>query len=183
MTISPIDIQQHQFKSRLIGYEKSGVDHYLELIAEELERYHRQVQELKEELSHTRASLQELRQRESTVKETLMTAQQITGEIKSNAHKEAEICLAEAELEAEQIVREAQNRRAQLLNEIQEIRRQKVSFESSLRGLVEAHLRMLNLEPLSLDDISVEGRWAPAIESGSPSLSQPEKPQEDFQDE
>lgn len=182
MTISPIDIQQHQFKSRLVGYEKSGVDHYLELIAEELERYHRQVQELKEELSHAKASLQELRQRESTVKETLMTAQQITGEIKSNAHKEAEICLAEAELEAERIVREAQNRRLQMLNEIQEIRRQKVSFESSLRGLVEAHLRMLNLDPLSLDDVSVEGRWTPAIESAPAPRSQPEGSKEDYRD-
>ncbi len=29
MTITPIDIQQHRFKTRAIGYEKTGVDHYL----------------------------------------------------------------------------------------------------------------------------------------------------------
>lgn len=148
MSITPIDIQQHQFKTRPIGYEKGGVDHYLEQIAEELENYHRQVQELKEELTHTKAALQEMRQRESAVKETLLTAQQVTEEIKANAHKEAEIYLAEAELEAERIIYDAEKRRLQLRNEIQEIRRQKISFESSLRGLVEGHLRMLDIEAL-----------------------------------
>jgi len=152
MSITPIDIQQHQFKTRLIGYEKGGVDDYLEQLAEELERYHRQVQELKEELARTKVALHEMRQRESTVKETLLTAQLITEELKSNAHKEAEICMAEAELEAERIVHDAENRRLHLLNEIQEIRRQKVSFESSLRGLVEGHLRMLDIEALPMDE-------------------------------
>ncbi len=146
MTITPIDIQQHQFKTRPIGYEKGGVDHYLEQIAEELERYHRQVQELKEELARTKVALQEMQQRESTVKETLLTAQQVTEDLKANAHKEAEISLAEAELEAENIVRGAENLRMHLLNEIQEIKCQKVSFESALRGLIEGHMRMLDLE-------------------------------------
>lgn len=148
MSITPIDIQQHQFKTRPIGYEKSGVDHYLEQIAEELEGYHRQVQELKEELALTKAALEEMRQRESAVKETLLTAQQVTEDIKTNALKEAEISLAEAELEAERIIYDAARQRLQLLNEVQEIRRQKVSFESSLRGLVEGHLRMLDIDIL-----------------------------------
>ncbi len=164
MTITPIDIQQHQFKTRFIGYEKGGVDHYLEQLAEELERYHRQVQELKEELAHTKAALQEMLQRESTIKETLLTAQQVTEELKANAHKEAEISLAEAELEAERIVRDAENRRLYLLNEIQEVRRQKISFESSLRGLVEGHLRMLDIEALPMDGNAPVAQTASEIE-------------------
>lgn len=152
MTITPIDIQQHQFKTRPLGYEKSGVDHYLEQIAEELENYHRQVQELKEELAHTKAALQEIRQREAAVKETLLTAQQVTEEIKANAHKEAEISLAEAELEAERIIYHAECRRNQLIDEIQEIKRQKISFESSLRSLVDSHLRMLDIGALPSEE-------------------------------
>lgn len=170
MTISPIDIQQHQFKTRLAGYEKTGVDHYLELIAEELERYHRQVQELKEELAHSRTALQELRQRESTVRETLMTARQVADEINTNARKEAEMCLAEAEMEAERIVAEAHARRSRLLNEIQEIRRQKVAFESGLRGIIEGHLRILDLDVLGLEEPSFAGESVTEIEA--PSLKQ-----------
>ncbi len=172
MTITPIDIQQHQFKTRLAGYEKTGVDQYLELIAEELERYQWQVQELKEELARTRQSLQELQQRESTVRETLMTARQVADEIKSSARKEAEMCLAEAEMEAEQVVAEAHSRRFLLLNEIQEIRRQKIAFESNLRGIIEGHLRILELDARNLEEPSVDGESVAEIEA-PPSTQRP----------
>lgn len=146
MTITPIDIQQHRFKSRPMGYEKAGVDRLLEQVADELERYHRQVQELKEELSRNRAALSEMRQREEMLKKTLLMAQQMTEDIKANALKEAEILIAEAGMQAEKIVQEAENQRSRLIGEIREIKQQKVNFESSLRGLIDGHLRILDLE-------------------------------------
>ncbi len=168
MAISPIDIQQHQFKTRPIGYEKGGVDHYLEQIAEELENYHRQVQELKEELVRTKAALQEMRLRESAVKDTLLTAQKVTEEIKTNAHKEAEISLAEAELEAERIVYLAECRRQQLLDEIRDIKCQKVSFESALRGLVDGHLRMLDINRSEEEESATVKQIVTDIEPSAP---------------
>jgi cell division initiation protein len=150
MRISPIDIQQHQFKSSLFGYEKAGVDHFLELLAEELERVHLQGQELREELARTRAGLEEMQAREATLRETLLTTQRMTDEIKANARKEAEIAVAEARLYAEKIVRAAEERRLQLIREIQELKRQKVSFEAGLRAVVESHLRLLDLDVLAL---------------------------------
>lgn len=150
MSITPIDIQQHQFRTRPLGYEKAGVDHFLELLAEELERLHRQSQELKEELARTRASLEEMRSRELTLKETLLTTQRMTDDLKANARKEAEIIVAEAELRAEKIIRAAEERRIQLISEVQELKRQKISFETSLRTVVESHLRLLDLDVVAL---------------------------------
>lgn len=181
MAITPIDIQQHQFKTRPIGYEKSGVDHYLEQIAEELERYHRQVQELKEELSRTKAALQEMQQREATIKETLLTAQQVTAELKANAHREAEIALAEAELEAERIVYHAECRRKQLLDEIREIKCQKISFESALRGMVEGHLRLLDIERFDEEESAKIEQVVTDVESSAPEVL-PDLNQEEWQD-
>ncbi len=152
MTITPIDIQQHQFKTRPFGYDKAGVDHFLELVADELERLHKQSQEVREELARTRASLDEMRQREATLKETLLTTQRMTDELKSNARKEAEIIVADARLRAERIVRDAEERRIQLVSEIQEIKRQKISFETSLRALLENHVRMLDLEVVTVHE-------------------------------
>lgn len=150
MAITPIDIQQHQFKTRPLGYEKPGVDRFLELLADELERMHMQNQELKEELSRTRAALKEMRSREMTLKETLLTTQRMTDDLKANARREADIVLAEAELRSERIVRNAEERRIQLIGEIQEIKRQKISFESSLRALVEGHMRLLDLDVVAV---------------------------------
>lgn len=150
MRITPIEIQQHQFKSRLLGYDSSAVDQFLELLADELERLHKQNHELKETLARTRTALDQMKEREKALQETLMTAQQVTDELKSNARKESEIVLAEAKLQGEQIVRSAEERRIQLINEIQEVKRQKISFESGLRALIESHMKLLNLDVVSI---------------------------------
>lgn len=152
MRITPIDIQQQQFKTRLLGYETAGVDHFLEMLADELEKLHRQNQELKEELARTRTALDEMRSRESMLKETLLTTQRVSEEIKQNARNEGDIIITDAELKAERVVRDAEQRRIQLINEIQEIKRQKISFETSLRAMVESHLRLLNLDVVQLED-------------------------------
>lgn len=150
MAITPIDIQQHQFKSQLLGYDKAAVDRFLELVADDLERLHLQQQQTREELARTQEDLARMRERESTLKQTLITAQKVTDELRDNARKEAEVIIADAQVRAEQIVREAENRRIGLINEVQELKRQKVSFESGLRALVESHLRLLDLDALPL---------------------------------
>jgi len=151
MRITPIDIQQQQFKSRLMGYDKVGVDHFLELLAGEIERLLRQNQDLQEELARCKSTLAEMREREATLKETLLTTQKITDELKANARREAELVLTDAELRAERLMHNAEDQRLQLIGEIQEIKRQKIAFETSLRSLLEKHVRMLDLDVVEID--------------------------------
>lgn len=158
MRITPIEIQQHQFKTRLFGYDTAAVDNFLELLADELERLHQQSNELKESLARTRTALGQMRERERALQETLMTAQQVTEELKANARKEADVLLAEARIEGEQVVRDAAERRLQLVSEIQDLKRQKISFESGLRALVDAHLRILDMDILQLDEADRQAR-------------------------
>jgi len=158
MRITPIDIQQQQFKSRLMGYDKAGVDQYLEILAGEIERLLRQSQDLQEELARTRSTLNEMREREATLKETLLTTQRVTDELKANARREAELLLADAEVRAERLMHSAADRRLQLLDEIREIRRQKIDLETSLRSLLEKHVRMLDLNVRSIGTDQVDSR-------------------------
>ncbi len=150
MRITPIEIQQHQFKTRMFGYDTAEVDHFLEMLADELERLHVQNNELKESLARTRTSLEQMREREKAIQQTLMTAQQVTEEVKINARKEAEIVIAEAHLEGERVIRDANDRRLQLLNEIQEIKRQKISFEGGLRSMLDNHLKLMDMDALQV---------------------------------
>lgn len=152
MRITPIEIQQHQFKTRLIGYDTSAVDHFLEMLADELERLHKQNNELKESLARTRASLEQMRDREKALQQTLMTAQQVTEELKENARKEAEIVIADAHLQGERVIRDANERRVQLVSQIQDIKRQKLSFEGGLRALIENHLKLLDMDVLQIEE-------------------------------
>ena len=158
MRITPIEIQQQQFKTRMFGYDTSAVDHFLEMLADELERLHKQNNELKESLARTRTSLDQMRDREKALQETLITAQKVTEELKGNARKQAEIIVAEAHLEGEGVIRDASDRRAQLLSEIQEIKRQKISFEGGLRSLIENHLKLMDMDTLQIEEADPKTR-------------------------
>ena len=158
MRISPIDIQQQQFKTRAFGYDKGAVDRFLEALAEELERLVRQNLDLEEELTKTRTTLAEMREREATLKETLLTTQKVTDELKATARREVEVMLADAELRAERLLRGAEDRRIQLIEQIQEIKRQKIDFETTLRSLLEKHIRMLDMNVLSIAEGGDEPR-------------------------
>lgn len=158
MRISPIDIQQKQFKSRPFGYEKAAVDQFLEMLAEELERLVGKSQNLQESLDRVNATLGEMREREETLKETLVTTQKITQDLKSTARREVDVLMAEAEIKAERLMHNAEERRGQLIDEIQEIKRQKIDFEVSLRGLLEKHIRMIDLNTVALDAPDADAR-------------------------
>ncbi len=159
MRITPIEIQQHQFKSRLFGYDTTAVDSFLEMLADELERLYKQNNELKESLARTRTSLEQMRDREKTLQQTLMTTQQVTDDLKRNARKEADIVVAEAHLEGERIIRDANERRMQLINELQELKRQKLTFESGLRSSIENHLKLLDIDAIQIEEDDPPLSW------------------------
>ncbi|HEX8949393.1 MAG TPA: DivIVA domain-containing protein, partial [Dissulfurispiraceae bacterium] len=104
MRITPLDIQQKQFPMRFRGFDVDEVYSFLELIREELEELLRESASLKEQLGRADVQLQEYRNMETTLRETLMTAQQMVEDYKTNARKEAELILKEAELKADSMI-------------------------------------------------------------------------------
>lgn len=147
MNITPLDIQQQQFKGKMLGgLDPVDVDAFLQMVAAEMESLIRENSELKEQGRKISQQVEELSQREVTLRDTILAAQKITEEMKANAQKEATLLISEAELKGERIVADAENRLLQLNNQIHEVRRQKLQFESNLRSALESHLKMLNLE-------------------------------------
>jgi len=146
LRITPLDIQQQQFKGKMLGgLDPNDVDSFLQLVAQEMESLVRENDELKEQARKITLQMDELSQRESNLRETMLAAQKITEEMKNNAQKEATLLISEAELKAERILAGAENRLAQLNSNIHEVRRQKLQFETALKSLLETHLKMLSI--------------------------------------
>src|SRR5690606_10345190 len=118
-----------------------------------------------------------------TLKETLVLTQKITEELKSTARREVDVMMAEAEIKAERLMHNAEERRMQLIEEIQEIKRQKIDFEVSLRGLMEKHIRMLDLDTVAIEQ---QDAYARLLEEPLPFSKQPDQNSEvqasDFSD-
>ncbi|HEU0264157.1 MAG TPA: DivIVA domain-containing protein [Geobacterales bacterium] len=144
MKITPLDIQQQQFKGKFLGgLDPEDVDTFLQLLAQEMENLIRENSEQKEQLRRCATDLDRLSQQERTMREALISAQKVTEEMKSLAQKEAGLIVSDAEIKAEKILRDGELRLAQLKNDIQEMRRQKLQFEHGLRALLDKHLKML----------------------------------------
>jgi len=147
MNITPLDIQQQQFKGKMLGgLDPNDVDAFLQMVAAEMESLMRENTELKEQAKRVSLQLEEFTQREVSLRDTMLAAQKISEEMKANAQKEATLLISEAELKGERIVAEAENRLLQLNNQIHEVKRQKLQFESNLKSMLEAHQKMLSLE-------------------------------------
>lgn len=145
MRITPLDIQQQQFKGKMFGgLDPNDVDSFLQVVAGEMEGLVRENEEMKEEQARQSRELRDMAEKERELRETLLSAQRVIEEMKTNARKEADLIVSEAELRGERIVADAERQLAELKAAIEETRRQKVQFEVSLKALLESHSRMLS---------------------------------------
>jgi cell division initiation protein len=145
MKITPLDIQQQEFKRAFLGLEAREVRNFLDLCRDTVEALVRENASLRDEAERREAEVARFRERERVLQETLLTAQRMSDDMRQSAHKEAEIILAQAQLEGEKIVHNAQNRLLKLFEQIHELRRQKAQFETGLKRLLDWHQKLIDI--------------------------------------
>lgn len=142
--LTALDARRYDFGNALRGYDRARVDQFREQVAEELERLARQNQDLDTKARNFHEQLKSFRDREKALNEALVSAQQLRGEIREQAEREAQLIVREAQQEAERqlaAVRE-EMRRAQ--DDLQQILRTRRTFLSQLRNQLERQLSELN---------------------------------------
>jgi cell division initiation protein len=145
MNITPLDIQQQKFKTRIRGFDVREVDAFLEQMANVFESLKRNHKEMQEEVRRLELEIQGYRKREETFKRALLNSQKVLDQMKDNARKSAELIIAEAEVKAEKILNNAHNRLVQLHEDISELKRQRTQIEVQIGSIVEAHSKLLEL--------------------------------------
>ncbi|MBP1715521.1 MAG: DivIVA family protein [Deltaproteobacteria bacterium] len=143
MKITPLDIQQQQFRVKFRGFDMVEVDNFLDAVANEWEELLRENNRLKEEDRQKTEKIEELKGAERELRNALVSAQQICEEIKNNARKEGDLIIEEARGNARRIIEAAQTQAIQLQTEISRLSRQREEFKASLKSTVEMHLRLL----------------------------------------
>ncbi len=88
MKITPLDIQQQQFRVHRLwgGFDIEEVDNFLDLVAHEVEELIKENNLLREEDQRRLARIQELEGEREKIRETLLSVQQITEEMKKNGY-------------------------------------------------------------------------------------------------
>ncbi len=145
MRITPLDIQQKQYRKAFRGLDPEDVHQFLELVRSEFEDLVKENNSLKDELRRRLGEIEDYREREKTLKDTMMTAQRISEDIKTNAKKDAELVVSEAQVQADRTIQGAHARLVSIVEEINELKRQRSTYESGLKSLLESHTKLLDI--------------------------------------
>jgi cell division initiation protein len=151
MKITPLDIQQMQFRIGFRGYAKREVDQFLEDMAQTVENLTRDNQVLREKLAATEEQLAHLKKSESTLTNALVSTQALTDDLKQTAQRDAELIMKEAELKASELLREARVELAGTQRDISDLHKQRLLALERLRSTLRTFERMLEIE-LSEDE-------------------------------
>ena len=146
MKLTPLDIQQMRFSTRLRGYDREEVDHFLEVVTSAYEEVLKDHQTLRDQVSSLERKLSEWRGKEETISQAVLATQDVVKDLKQNAGREAELIVKEAELRAETLVRDAQLQVAAMEGELVHLRKQRVVAIERIRGVMQVFQTVLDTE-------------------------------------
>jgi len=144
--LTPLEIQKQSFARKLKGFDSNEVRAYLQLVAEEMESLLKDVDRLSRENVMLREDLDDHNQRERILKDTLLSAQKVSEEVKSNARKEAELIVKDAELLSERLVSQAMSRVADLERTIQDLKVERRAARNKLTATLDTIQQLLMLD-------------------------------------
>ena len=156
MNLTPLDIQQQQFRVRFRGFDIREVDRFIEKVAEAFTAMQSDNKSLREEIRRLKLETQGYKEREETFKRAMLNSQKVLEQMKENARKSAEVIIADAEVKAEKVLNRAHNRFSQLHEDITELKRQRMQIEVQIRSVIEVHSKLLEIGKESMDAMDAE---------------------------
>ncbi|HYD54246.1 MAG TPA: DivIVA domain-containing protein [Gemmatimonadaceae bacterium] len=138
--LTPLDVRRYDFGKSLRGYDPERVEQFRAQVAEELERLARLNQELELKARGFHEQLRAFRERDKAINDALISAQQLRGEIREQADREAQLVIREAKSEGERMLDSTRAEIRRLEDEIASLERARRSFLSQLRAVAERQL-------------------------------------------
>lgn len=146
MKITPLDIQQMVFRTKLRGYDREEVNRFLEELAQTVESLNRDNAMLRERLAMTEQQVSELKRTETTLSNTLVAAQSLADDVKRSANRDAELIVKEAELKAGEVIRQARVELGETQRDLSQLQKQRLLMVERMRATLHTFERMLDVE-------------------------------------
>ncbi len=157
MPLTPLDIHNKEFGRKLRGYDEDEVNEFLDQIIKDYEALIRENKDLHNQLSSVQDKLNHFATIEETLSKTIIVAQEAADEVRSNAKKEAQLIIKEAEKNADRIINESLAKSRKIALEMEELKKQASIYRTRFKTLLEAQLEMLHTDSWdSLENISTD---------------------------
>ncbi|MBF8982215.1 DivIVA domain-containing protein [Lutibacter sp. B2] len=141
--ITPLDIQNKEFKKSMRGYKESEVDAFLDEVIVDYEKIFKEKNDLKDKMDILNEQIEKYKVLERTLNNTLVIAQSTAEEVAKNAQKQAEFIIVEAEAKGIKIIESANNQVYRIQREYEEVKKQMHIFKTRFKTLLEAQLESI----------------------------------------
>jgi cell division initiation protein len=137
VSVTPIDLRQRRFRSRLNGFDKVEVAAFLVAVADDYEHTLREADHFRQELTKIEPILKEHREGEKTLRNTLLTAQRLSDEMKEQAEREGQRIVREAEDRAALLLAQTQLRLDEIQRDIDSLGLKRREIEATLEASID----------------------------------------------
>ena len=110
MALTPLDIQNKSFQTKMRGYEKDEVDDFLDLVVRDYEDSVQKNRELEKALKHAEEKLEYFNELKDALNQSIIVAQDTADKVKTSASKESEVIVTSAQNKADEMVANAKKR-------------------------------------------------------------------------
>lgn len=141
MRLTPMDINNKEFKKVLRGYDSEEVDEFLDKIVENYEELFKENSVLKEKITAMNEKIEHYSKIESTIQNTLLLAQNAAEQAKFSAQKESEIIIKSANDNAQRILDKAHNDVMGVNEEYDKIKQEFIKFRAKFRNFMNVQLQ------------------------------------------
>lgn len=168
MALTPLDIQNKDFSTKMRGYNQDDVDDFLDQVTRDYEDTLQKNRELEKSLKHAEEKLQYFNELKDALNQSIIVAQDTADKVKSSANKESEMIItsadnqaketlveaerksnamiADAEAKSTQILAEAIERARQLAGETEDLKKKTRVFHQRLSLMLETQLEQVKSE-------------------------------------
>lgn len=154
--LTPVEIENKEFKKGIRGFREDEVDEFLDIVKEDFEILYRENIDLKEKIKMYQDQINKYENIEETLKATLITAQSAAEDTCSAANKKAKIIVEEAELRSRQIIEQANNRVIEIRKEYDSLVKEFKIFRNKFKSLLEDEIRSIDDIFCDIDENSLE---------------------------
>lgn len=138
--LTPLDVRRYDFGRALRGYSPERVDQFRDQVAEEMERLSRINQDLDTKARSFHEQLRAFRERDKALNEALVSAQQMRGDVRDQADREAQLIVREAQAEGERLIDTARTEVRRMEAELDALDRSRRTYLAQMRSLIARQL-------------------------------------------
>ncbi|OFN50409.1 DivIVA domain-containing protein [Enterococcus sp. HMSC056C08] len=120
MALTPLDIQNKTFPTKMRGYNQDEVDDFLDLVVRDYEELTQRNRELEKAVKHSEEKLEYFNELKDALNQAIIVAQDTADKVKTSASKESEVIVTSAQNKADELVANAEKRAHQLTTDAEE---------------------------------------------------------------